>query len=341
MQALRRTKLDEYLQDIDFSGNVSIYKRKYPLYRNSFRYRDLSNGIPNNHGTIFGIASGTKTFTAVGIMKLIESGLAELSTSVGDIFCRDMQFIQSDATIKQLLNHTSGIFDYYDEELITDFDTYTVNIPWCKLESPTDYLRLFEPELIKFKSGTRPSYSNGGYVFLGIIIEKLSGLVYRDFMRETIFEPLRMRSTGFYAFNALPGNVACGYISTGDVPVTNIYQLPIRGGGDGGLYTNSEDMLVFWTELFGNGLISDVHLGEMTNSEVEIFRNQKYGLGVYISEFGEYTSYSARGCDVGVGFASSYIPKTGLNINVFSNMTDGHKGVLNFIEDDCIDLLCL
>lgn len=336
-----RSKIDKHAQDNNFSGDISIYRKENSIYHNSFGFRDISNKIPNNNNTIFGTASGTKTFTALGIIKLIELGLIELSTTIYDIFQSDLGFINSEATIKQLLTHTSGIFDYYDEELITDFDNYTVKIPWFRLETPSDYLPLFESTKMKFKPGDRPSYSNGGYVFLGIIIEKLSGLIYRDFMNKNIFEPLNMESTGFYAFNALPENVACGYISTENKLITNIYQLPIRGGGDGGMYTNSSDMLTFWTKLFCNELISETHLKEFISNEVEIFNNQKYGLGIYISVFEKHECYSANGCDAGVGYTSLYVPEIELNINVFSNMTDGNEDIMDFLRKNGSDLLSL
>lgn len=336
-----RSKIDKYAQDNNFCGNISIYRKQNSVYHNSFGYRDISNKIPNNSNTIFGMASGTKIFTSLGIIKLIELNLIELTTTVYDIFQSDLGFIHSKATIKQLLTHTSGIFDYYDEELITDFDNFTVEIPWFRLETPSDYLPLFELKKMKFNPCDRPSYSNGGYVFLGIIIEKLSGQTYRDFMNENIFEPLNMKFSGFYAFNSLPENVATGYISKGKKLLTNIYQLPIRGGGDGGMYTNSSDMLTFWTKLFCNELISETHLEKVFRHEVEIFKSQKYGFGVYISEFEKHECYFAAGSDVGVGFTSLYVPEIELNINVFSNMSDGDKDIIDFIRKNGSDLLSL
>jgi len=76
----------------------------------------------NKVDTVFGIASGTKTFTALGIIKMIEQNLFDYSTTVHEIFDKDLPFIHPKATVKHLLCHTSGMYDYYDEELITDFD---------------------------------------------------------------------------------------------------------------------------------------------------------------------------------------------------------------------------
>ncbi len=241
MSSTLKEQLDEHLKKIDFSGVVSIYRGEEPYYEGAFGYRDKPNAVANNAKTLFGIASGTKTFTAAGVLTLLEEGKLTLSTPVGEIIGANASYIHRDATIKQLLNHSSGIFDYYDEEVVTDFDNFKVDIPWCELGTPSDYLPLFEGKKMKFSPGTRVSYSNGGYVFLGVIIERITGMKYREYMKKHVFGPLGMASTGFYAFDDLPGNTAWGYMKAGESWMSNIYKLPIRGGGDGGLYTNTDD----------------------------------------------------------------------------------------------------
>jgi CubicO group peptidase (beta-lactamase class C family) len=129
-----RDKMDEYLYRRNFSGAVSICLDQEQLYLKSFGYKDHPNKVSNNCGTLFGIASGTKTSTALGILRLVESGLLDLTTPVTDII-GDVRYIHRTAVFRQLLNHTSGIYDYYDEELIQDFDNYSVEIPWSKLET--------------------------------------------------------------------------------------------------------------------------------------------------------------------------------------------------------------
>lgn len=171
-------------------------------------------------------------------------------------------------------------------------------------------------------------------MLLAVLIERISGNTYRDFMHEQVFQALGMRSTGFYAFNDLPANTAWGYTPRGDALVSNIYQLPLRGGGDGGLYSNSDDMRVFWTKLFDGALLSRESLAAMTNEEVTVFGKQKYGLGLYISRFRQHRAYSAIGSDAGVGFSSVFVPDLDLNVNVFSNLTDGHRGIVALIEQE-------
>jgi len=327
-------RIDEFIEGSGFSGAVSIYSFGQPLYERALGYRDLPNSLPNTISTLFGLASGTKTLTAVGILRLVEKGFTDLSTPVSDVMGKDCGYIADNAEISHLLNHTSGVYDYYDEDEITDFDDYTVAIPWNQLESPQDYLPLFEAGIMKFRPGERVSYSNGGYVLLGIIIEKLTNNPFREFMRREVFEPFGMNSTGFHAFNHLPPNTALGYMKRNGEWISNIYQLPLRGAGDGGLYSNSRDMNSFWMKLMNQDLVSRDLVRQMTDVSVEIHKGLEYGYGLYIDDFHGYRSYTSSGCDCGVGFSSTFVPDISLNINIFSNRTEGDRGVFSFIEKE-------
>src|SRR4030043_45528 len=196
-------EIREKAEETSFSGVVSIYRGKKALYEDSFGYADIANRRKNNVKTRFAVASGTKFFTALGIGTLIDAGKLSLETPVREILHQDMTFIDSRATIAQLLTHTSGIYDYYDEEWDIDFESYFVDIPWYKLETPSDYLPLFENKKPKYQPGERFSYSNGGFIFLGIIIEHITGQRYRDYIEKHVFEPAGMVDSGYYALKRL------------------------------------------------------------------------------------------------------------------------------------------
>jgi CubicO group peptidase (beta-lactamase class C family) len=108
---------------------------------------------------------------------------------------------------------------------------------------------------MKFRPGERYSYTNGGYVFLEMLIEKLTGVLYRNFIREHVLRAANMHKSGIYVFNDLSENTANGYLE--DRRTTNIYQLPLRGGGDGGMYTTTDDLRAFWDSLFSNRILSE------------------------------------------------------------------------------------
>lgn len=325
-------EIREKAEETSFSGVVSIYRGKKALYEDSFGYADIANRRKNNVKTRFAVASGTKFFTALGIGTLIDAGKLSLETPVREILHQDMTFIDSRATIAQLLTHTSGIYDYYDEEWDIDFESYFVDIPWYKLETPSDYLPLFENKKPKYQPGERFSYSNGGFIFLGIIIEHITGQRYRDYIEKHVFEPAGMVDSGYYAFNRLPENTAYGYKkSKNGNHETNIYNLPIRGTSDGGAYTTASDLNKFWRTLASNKILSKRLTKAFLTSHVIVDDPIEYGYGVYISKYNGVDMWFIVGGDAGVGFDSRYIPETELQITIISNKTDGEEEVRDVI----------
>jgi CubicO group peptidase (beta-lactamase class C family) len=320
-------RIEQAASETEFSGVISVFRGASAVFNQAFGYRDRKNRLPNTTGTRFGIASGTKVFTALGVGVLIDQGLLSLGTTIRDIDRGYSGFVDGRATIQQLLTHTSGIYDYYDEEIEQDYDHFSVEIPWCELETPSDYYPLFQGKTMKFRPGERYSYSNGGYVFLAILIEKLTSMVYRDFIGEHVLQPANMHRSGFYAFNDLPENTANGYLE--DRRTTNIYQLPVRGGGDGGMYTTTDDLHAFWESLFSNQILSE-ELAEIYLSTHCTFNDfVGYGCGVYKRL--DNSMFSIVGEDAGVGFDSRYLPQDQLTVNILSNITSGEDAIRDVI----------
>ena len=326
MEALIRT-IEQAASYTQFSGVISIFRDASTVFSKAFGYRDIRNKLPNTTSTIFGIASGTKIFTALGIGVLIDQGLISLGTAVREIDAEYMGFIDGYATIQHLLTHTSGIYDYYDEEIKRDYEHFSVEIPWCELETPSDYYPLFEGKSMKFRPGERYSYSNGGYVFLAILIERLTGRLYRDFVREHVLEVAHMHRSGFCAFNDLPENAADGYLQ--DRRTTNIYQLPLRGGGDGGMYTTTDDLRAFWVSLLSNEILSEELTATYLKTHCEFDAANGYGCGVYKRLDG--SMFAIVGSDAGIGFDSLYIVPDKLTVNVLSNVTSGAHDIRDII----------
>jgi CubicO group peptidase (beta-lactamase class C family) len=325
-------KIREKAEETAFSGVVSMLQGEKELFSESFGYADIANKRKSNVKTKFAIASGTKFFTALGIGSLIDEGKLSLDTTVREIFHKDFSYIDSQATIAQLLTHTSGIYDYYDEDLEIDSENYFVDIPWYKLQTPSDYLPLFENKKQKYPPGARFSYSNGGYIFSGIIIEHITGQLYRDYIRTHVFVPAGMDDSGYYAFNQLPENTAYGYKKGQEgARETNIYNLPVRGASDGGAYTTVTDLHKFWTALFNNKILSKKLTKAFLSAHVIVDDPIEYGYGVYISKYNGMDMFFIVGGDAGVGFDSRYIPEKELQITIISNTTDGEEKVRDVI----------
>jgi CubicO group peptidase (beta-lactamase class C family) len=305
----------------EFSGVISIFKEDEPLYQQAFSYRDVKNQLANETTTKFGIASGTKLFTALGIGKLIEGKKLSLDTKVSELDKAFTGFIHEDATVLHLLTHTSGIYDYLDEDTALDVDHFFVAIPWYNLSTPLDFLPLFQNQTMKFLPNERFSYSNGGFVLLGMIIERLSDRLYRDFIETEILQPANMTNSGFFALNDLPADTANGYLS--DHTTSNIYNLPLRGAADGGMYTTSEDLHLFWQNLFSHRILSKDLTETFLATHHTFDETSGYGCGIY-KEIDD-SMFSIVGGDAGVGFDSRYLVEEAIVINVLSNQTNGEE----------------
>jgi CubicO group peptidase (beta-lactamase class C family) len=334
-QAPRRGKcMEELAQGIEraaseteFSGVISIFRNDSTVFSKAFGYRNVKDKLNNTTSTRFAIASGTKLFTALGIGVLIDQGVISLGTTMKEIDQEYRGFIDQQATILQLLTHTSGIYDYYDEDIEQDYDHFSVEIPWCALETPSDYYPLFKGKAMKYPPGERYSYSNGGYVFLGLLIEKLTGTLYRDFIRDCVLRSANMNRSGFYAFNDLPENTANGYLKDGRT--TNIYQLPLRGGGDGGMYTTTGDLRAFWGSLFSYGILSEELTTTYLKTHSLLDTGNGYGCGIFKRL--DDSMFAIMGGDAGVGFDSRYFAQDRLIINILSNITNGDEGMKEFV----------
>ncbi len=324
--------LDASIEKNAFSGVVYVRQNGQVVYERAAGYADRSNKRENTLNTRFGIASGTKFFTALAIGKLIEAGKLDFASKVAECIPWNFPRYSKEITIRHLLTHTSGIPDYFDEEKNEDFDNFTVAIPWSELRGPKDYLPVFPDETMKFAPGTRFSYSNGGYILLGVVIEEVAGMPYRDFVRQEIFAPVGMTRSGYFAMNKLPEDTAFGYIEEDDEEWrTNIYNLPIIGASDGGAFTTANDLARLWDAFWGYEILSQamVELYTQPYSKAENEGpNEHYGHGIWIHDGDIGREAYIIGCDAGVSMRSGVIRATDTFVTVLSNTTEGAWPVL-------------
>ena len=150
-------------------------------------------------------------------------------------------------TIEHLLAHRSGIGDYLDEDA-GDFELsdYLMPVPVHELATTEDYLAVLDGHPTKFAPEERFAYCNSGYVVLALIAERVSGVPFPDLVRERVCEPAGMRDTEFLRSDELPGSAALGYLEIDGVWRSNVFHLPVRGSGDGGIYTTVGDVSSLW-----------------------------------------------------------------------------------------------
>ena len=315
--------IEQTVSETSFSGAIFVKIDGSIEFENAYGYADRSNKIPNTVDTRFGIASGTKFLTALGIGKLIDRGKLALASKLCNCVDIDFPHISADVTIHHLLTHTSGVYDYYDEELIEDIDNFQLDIPCFKLKGPKDYIPLFRDGKMKFKPGERFSYSNGGFILLGIVIEEISGTPYTDFIQENIFELCDMSDSGFFAMDRLPERTAFGYIDGEEGWRTNIFNLPIVGSPDAGAFTTVKDMDKLWTVFFEEKILSKQLTKFFLEKAVKDKDNRFYGHGIWIyHEEGKNPVHYLMGWDAGVSFRST-CPSKDTVITVISNTSVG------------------
>jgi CubicO group peptidase (beta-lactamase class C family) len=328
--------LEKITSETEFSGGIFVRQSGKILYKKAFGYADRSNKIPNTLDTRFGIASGTKFFTALAIGKLIEAGKLDFSSKIPELIPWNFQHYSREITVRHLLTHTSGIPDYYDEEKVEDFDNFTVGVPWYELKGPRDYLSVFPDETMKFPPGERFSYSNSGYILLGVLIEEVTGMPYRDFVEKEIFAPIGMDCSGYFAMNRLPEGTAFGYVKDEEGWRTNIYNLPIIGASDGGAYTTLHDIEKLLDAFWGYKILSKEMVEIFTAPHIEVIgegANKFYGHGIWIRKGeGVDTEEYIEGADAGVSFYSGVFRTKNLLITVMSNTSEGAWPLIRTIK---------
>ena len=328
--------LNPSIEEHAFSGVISIRRQDTVLYERASGYADRSNKIENRLTTRFGIASGTKFFTALAIGKLIEAQKLSFDTKLKDCIALNFPRYSPEITIRHLLTHTSGIPDYYDEEKISDFDTFTLSTPWYALKGPRDYLAVLPDEPMKFAPGERFSYSNSGYILLGVVIEELTGQKYQDFVEQAIFKAIGMDQSGYFALNKLPENTALGYVEEAEGWRTNVYNLPIVGASDGGAFTTVQDIETLWKAFWGFAILPKALVEIYTRPYVKPATGREhtyYGHGIWMREDASRNREEyITGCDAGVSFRSIVNRATELQITVLSNTTDGAWPILQDID---------
>lgn len=322
-------KIHDQANDISFSGVISVsYSGR--THEEAFGYRNRANETPNTTDTRFGIASGTKGFTALGIGALVEQGKLSLETTARSILGDRICNLHPEITIRQLLAHTSGMGDYYDEEDIDEKDDFVLSIPVQNLISPLDYIPLLEEKKQKFEPESKSSYSNSGYIALAAIIEIASNVSYQKFIEEQILSKAGMSRSGFFRSDALPENTALGYISEEEPLRTNLFHLPIQGGGDGGAYSTIADMGRFWKGLKAGEIVSDSVIESFLKPQ-NIVDKGMYGYGFWIDDKRDHIELV--GHDAGVSFYSATSRTKEDGFTVISNTSTGVWSLAKSIKE--------
>ncbi|MEO5634556.1 serine hydrolase domain-containing protein [Gaiella sp.] len=329
-------ELDTIASREAFSGVVRVDSPDRPVLERAYGLADRRHAIPNEAGTQFGIASGTKSLTALTVVSLIEEGLIELSTTARSLLGDDLPLIDADVTIEHLLSHRSGIGDYLDEEVEIDYDAYLMPVPVHELATTEQYLPILAGAATKFRAGERFGYCNSGFVVLALIAERVSGVPFPELVRERVCGPAGMADTAFLRSDELPGSAAIGYLEVDGAWRTNVFHLPVRGTGDGGIYTTVADISALWNAFFSGRIVSLDWVAEIVRSRSDVPAEsgavaRRYGLGFWLNASTDAVTIS--GGDTGVSFRSSRDPHSSATFTAISNTGAGMGALTRYLEE--------
>lgn len=314
--------------DNDFRGCAYIVQGEQILCKYSGGFADLANEIPNTFETRFACASLSKTFVAVGILQLIERGKLKFGDTLGNLLDIDLKKIDPEVTVEQLLTHTSGVPDYFDESTMDNYEELWVDFPNYKIRHNIDLLPLFIDKPMMYSRGEKFQYNNSGYVLLAMIIEKITGMDFDVYLKKNVFDVCGMKSTGYFEFDRLPAKCANSYIyceKTKDFR-TNIYSVGAKGTGDGGAFVTAGDIVAFWKALLENKLLSKAMVEKMLSKQSGDGADPEegyYGYGVWVIDNPDGKDFVyMQGIDDGVSAIAEYNPNNGMISVMLSNYCD-------------------
>lgn len=286
------------------------------LYNNGFGLLETKNGTKITPGTNFRMASISKQFTAMGILLLEQDGKLSTKDRLIKYFPEIPGPVSEKVTLEHLLSHSSGIIDY--EALMSDSIQGQL--------SDQDVLDMIKTQdSTYFEPGTRFRYSNSAYCLMSLLIEKVSGKTFPEFIRERIFVPLKMNNSVVYQANAQITNRAMGYSrnnSGGIIPSDQ--SLTSATKGDGGVYTSLNDYARWIDGLQNHKLINFPKSTQKLKFPIAESPGSFYNAGWFVKSLSPDTLFHS-GSTCGFSTFSIQVPSQKLSIVYFSNIAGNEQ----------------
>jgi CubicO group peptidase (beta-lactamase class C family) len=320
---------------------VLVRKNGNTVFERGYGVRELRSKVPVDVRTNFRLASFTKQFTAMAIMLLVRDGKLHYDERLTEIF-PDFPAYGKTITIRNLLNHTSGLPDY--EDLMIVAETPRSSWIWTPERQIQDaeVLQLLEKEKIgQFPPGTSWSYSNSGYVVLGLVVAKVSGQSYGQFLHSRIFEPLKMNRTIVFqkGKNELVDR-AFGHSNENGAFQETDQSATSATLGDGGIYSNLEDLAKWDDGLQNHTLLSEKEMQpaltpvklndgsgphwplEPNDDNLHPGKPVSYGFGWFLDPYRGHPRMWHTGSTMGFRTVMERFPSDNLSIIILCNRTD-------------------
>jgi CubicO group peptidase (beta-lactamase class C family) len=342
--------IDTYLrgqaQHFKFNGNVLVAEKGKISYQKSFGVSDYQTKAPLNDSSVFELASVSKQFTAAGILLLERQGKLALNDSLRKFFPE----LPYSVSLHQMLTHTSGLPDY----------EYAMGAKWdrTKIAFNRDLIRFLAAEKlpVNFKAGKKWEYSNTGYALLASVIEKVSGMSYKEFLATNIFRPLDMKHTRVYntrrsgerlenyAYGFVWSDSLERFVMPDSLPSHRFVYYLDGIVGDGTVNSTANDLLKWDRALAGGTLLEGASVAKMTSPHAlsDTLSSVSYGYGLFVGkdEFGNYVSHSGSW----PGYATGVVRHTDADktIIILSNNESPaifiQKGIANILFGQAVTL---
>jgi CubicO group peptidase (beta-lactamase class C family) len=314
-------EIDAAIGDSGFSGVVRIDLGGRTVRESAHGLADRAHEVPCTVDTRVATASGSKGLTALMVMRLVEDGLLSLDTTARSLLGGDLPLVADDVTVEHLLAHRSGIGDYLDEDEMDDIGDHVLTVPVHTLATTAGFLPMLDGLPTVFPADSRFAYCNGGFVLLALLAERATGRGFHDLVDELVIGPAGMTRTAYLRNDELPADAAIGYLAP-DGLRSNVLHMPVRGNGDGGLYTTVADVHTMWEALFAGDVVAESTLVEMVRPRSEAPEgDRRYGLGFWLH--GTTDAVILDGYDAGASFRSAHWPSRSITYTVMSNTSDG------------------
>ena len=319
------------LADADaFSGTVLLAKDGKVLFKGAYGLASKRFNVPNRVDTKFNLGSMNKMFTGVAIAQLVQSRKLSLDDPLSKFVSSD--WLAPDITdkirIKHLLTHTSGLGSYFNEKYQESSKALFRELD--------DYKPLIVDSTLAFEPGTDWAYSNTGMFMLGVVIEKVTGQSYYDYIRDNITGPAGMANTDCYEMDKPVPNLAIGYSRergpSGSQWTNNLYKHVLRGGPAGGGFSNVEDLLRFDIALRGHKLLSPASTDLLWSGKPKL-NSPDYSFGFGIGGTPDDRIVGHGGGFAGINSNLDMFLDSGYTAVVLSNYDGGAQSVSGKIQE--------
>ncbi len=323
--------MEKAATDGDFSGVCLVEEQGNRTYEGAFGFAHKGFKVANALDIRYDVASVTKWVTGVAMLQLVDKGLVTLTDLLWDHVDLGDSPIPKTVTIDHLLTHTSGIADDADEEAGEDYADLFVDSPNYKIRTLEDFLPNFVHKEPVFQPGQAVRYNNVAFVLLGMILEKVTGMNYRDYVVQHVFGPAHMKGSGFFSMDGVHAKVAEHYPTIEDAQgqpqgiKKNIYSYPPIGSPDGGMHTTAGDLCKFMRALYGGRLLSKAMTEKMTRPQVLIRKDEDmafhygYGCNFALDPEDRVIWQAKDGMNAGVASMVKHYPDQDVSVVILAN----------------------